>query len=90
MIRYIKKPSRYHLHAHDPEGGWCDLGEDHAEQSVTDCGEHSLTRGGAIIESVPPDKQIKVTAVAPDRVRIKLDQPDQDGSFRVEVLRPGL
>jgi hypothetical protein len=93
VIRYLPR-DEYLVHAHDDNGGWCDLGRFLLDKAVLDCGEHAMLEGGHLESKLDPLllprlDAIHVVAIAPDRVEIPVDQVKDDGNYRFGNLRPG-
>lgn len=93
VIRYLPQ-DEYLVHAHDDDGGWCDLGSFRLDKAIVDCGVHALRDGGhAEGKLAPPllaqSAAIQISAKAPDGLEIPVDELEKDGSYRFGQLRPG-
>lgn len=93
VVRFLPQ-DEYLVHAHDDDGGWCDLGRFPLDGALVDCGEHELLAGGNAEGKLGPDQldrvdSIRISATAPDGVEIPVDGIGKDGSFRFGNLRPG-
>lgn len=91
VIRYLPE-DEYLLHAHDDDGGWCDLGAHPLDKPVVDCGIHTLLDGGHVSGSISPKSPSpmpSISALGADGLEIPLDELEENGSFRFGNLRPG-
>lgn len=93
VIRYLPEDT-YLVHARDDDGGWCNLGTYQTSAPATDCGAHELRDGGHAEGTVPPPATVdggdlRVFVVAPDGVKLPIDELGKDGRYRFGHLRPG-
>jgi hypothetical protein len=93
VVRYLP-PDEYILHAHDDEGGWCDLGSFQSKKAVVDCDAHALSVGGNAAGTIAPSllarkDDVQISALGTDGVEIPVDEIETSGSYRFGQLRPG-
>ena len=93
VIRYLPADT-YIVHAHDDEGGWCELGDHLLEVPLVDCGEHQLKKGGHLKGLVSRKllgslDLMDLKVVRADGVEIPVDEVAESGAFHFGHLRPG-
>ena len=93
VVRHLPE-DEYLVHAHDDDGGWCDLGTHRLNQVVVDCGVHGLSEGGHVAGKLDCGlqtgrEQVDLSAVGPGGVEIPVDELREDGSYRFGNLMPG-
>ncbi len=93
VVRFIPK-DEYLVHAHDDDGGWCELGSFNLDKAVADCGEHALSIGGSVTGTLAgnlrsPKGELHLAASSTDGVEIPVDEVNANGSYRFGNLRPG-
>jgi len=93
VIRYLPEDD-YTVHAHDDDGGWCDLGSKRLDRAVVDMGDHALGDGGHVHGKIDriilaANRDFRLSAHGPDGLAIPVDEVENDGSYRFGHLRPG-
>jgi hypothetical protein len=93
VIRYLPQ-DEYLVHAHDDDGGWCDLGSKKLDQPVVDLGDHTLRDGGHVTGRISrrfliENPGFRLSAIAADGLEIPVDEIGNDATYHFGHLRPG-